>query len=475
MKNIPFAIFFWGLLFPLVSQAQTSMHDSLMEITTRLPGHAKSSTLTVSVKNGIAIMQDDIVLGPLEKLQETAQDRGLVLQDLDDRWPNGKIAFEIDGDFSPAYRDIILTAIDYINGSTNLLLYPRGSNDTYWISYEPSDVCESKIGLQDFFGQTISLQDYTINNGNGCKFPQIIHETAHAAGLWHEQCRADRDQFVDINWQNIQSDKKHNFEKSIDDNQEIGGYDFNSRMHYLPYAFAINPNIPTITRKPGMGTPTDLGNTIDYSQGDVNAINWLYATKNCALFFNLNKQIPFVKRPLFYEAALTITSNAPITSGNTVTFDATTSITLQPGFIAPEGSTFRAVMDGCNGLVHPLEDNPPDEYSGSGSYEAHLEGLLREALADKTQQVNTSFDIAVSPNPFSNSTTVRYTLPAELPVGIQLLDATGKLISTPVPTETQSEGEHQVVLEAGNLPAGMYFLVLQLGEKRETRRLVLNK
>jgi len=58
---------------------------------------------------------------------------------------------------------------------------------------------------------------------------------------------------------------------------------------------------------------------------------------------------------------------------------------------------------------------------------------------------------------------------------MSLMDATGKLVATPMPAQTQSEGEHQFTLEAGSLPAGLYFLVLQMGEKRETKRLILTK
>ena len=397
----------------------------------------------------------------------------MVIQDLDDRWPNGKIPYEIDSDFSPAYREIILTAIDYINGSTNLLMYPRGANDMNWVSYEPSDVCQSQIGLQSVFAQTISLQDYTVNNGKGCYFPQIIHETAHAAGLWHEQCRADRDQFVDINWQNIQTNKKHNFEKSIDDNQETNNYDFNSQMHYRAYDFAINSNIPTITRKAGMGVATDLGNTEEYSAGDVRAINWLYATKNCALFFNLTRELPEVDRPLYYEASLNITSNTTVSPGNIVTFDAANEIILQPGFTVPEGSTFRAVIEGCGGYEHPFSDDTPAGYAANGTYEEHLEGLLRSAEAGQAPSPGELNAMVISPNPFSGSTTVTYILPEAQQVGMQLLDATGKLVATPLLPQIQNEGEYQFDLEAEHLPAGIYFLVLQTGEKQETKRLIL--
>ena len=75
-----------------------------------------------------------------------------------------------------------------------------------------------------------------------------VHEFMHILGLEHEQKRPDRDDYVEINWSNIEEKKRHNFDMSpwpIDENA-IGEYDYLSRMHYRPDAFHINHEIPTI-------------------------------------------------------------------------------------------------------------------------------------------------------------------------------------------------------------------------------------
>ena len=44
--------------------------------------------------------------------------------------------------------------------------------------------------------------------GKGCTTKGVvIHELLHALGMMHEHCRADRDQFIWINFNNVRSSK----------------------------------------------------------------------------------------------------------------------------------------------------------------------------------------------------------------------------------------------------------------------------
>ena len=67
-----------------------------------------------------------------------------------------------------------------------------------------------------------------------------MHELMHAAGFWHEQSRADRDDYISINWSNIQAGMEFNFLKyDLRKIDHLGAeYDTCSVMHYGAYAFA---------------------------------------------------------------------------------------------------------------------------------------------------------------------------------------------------------------------------------------------
>ena len=90
-------------------------------------------------------------------------------------------------------------------------------------------------------------------------------------GYKHEQSRKDRDNYVTINWNNIDDDKRHNFDRcNVCDNQDTP-YDYGSVMHYSSHSFSKN-GYPTITTNNGEA----IGQRNGFSHYDIIGLNQLY-------------------------------------------------------------------------------------------------------------------------------------------------------------------------------------------------------
>lgn len=59
--------------------------------------------------------------------------------------------------------------------------------------------CFSSVGNRHIGKQRLSI-------GNNCdRLATVEHEFLHALGFWHEQSRADRDDYVNIMWDQIEA------------------------------------------------------------------------------------------------------------------------------------------------------------------------------------------------------------------------------------------------------------------------------
>ena len=68
-----------------------------------------------------------------------------------------------------------------------------------------------------------------------------------------------------------------------------------------------------------------------------------------------------------------------------------------------------------------------------------------------------------APNPFSQETTVAFTLAAPGPAELRVLDVAGREVAV-LTSGPHAAGRHSVTLQAGHLPAGLYVLVLQTAD-----------
>jgi Astacin (Peptidase family M12A) len=204
------------------------------------------------------IFQDDIVIAE-DSVQGAVGVRRFI------RWKDGIIPYIISPNHP--YRADILRAIETLNKNTVLWYRPTTNVGSGHIAIIHGDGCYSGIG-EPFFGdgQTVSI-------GPGCNSQGvIIHELLHAAGLFHEQSRDDRDNYVKIFWDNIQPSEKDNFEKAPWYSKDIGYYNFSSIMHYGCKDFAIDSTKKTIESIGNFA----FGQRTGLSAGDVDAIKSMY-------------------------------------------------------------------------------------------------------------------------------------------------------------------------------------------------------
>ena len=76
------------------------------------------------------------------------------------------------------------------------------------------------------------------------------------------------------------------------------------------------------------------------------------------------------------------------------------------------------------------------------------------------------------PNPFSTSTTIRYTIPKKDFVRLEVYDMLGRVVAVLV-NKAQSSGDYQVEFNALGLTSGIYFCRLQSGNFIDTKKLIL--
>ena len=269
--------------------------------TVKLPLHTSPSEITyVLDSEGMAMFEGDIVLGQghnftIEKPEphptpRTFSEYGQIgaekygkissaivirqsdgIIDRDWLWPNGVIPYHIRLNFSDTEKELIREAIDELNTRTNLNIYPTGLIMKKNIEFVKRDAVlgdaqgSSRVGRNRTSRHRIRLKE-------GFTKGTVIHEILHAAGMWHEQSRRDRDRFVDVRYENIDDDYEHNFDIHDTDAEIITPYDFNSIMHYNGWAFSQDGS-PTIVNR---STGTPVPQNTELSDYDIDGINTIY-------------------------------------------------------------------------------------------------------------------------------------------------------------------------------------------------------
>lgn len=144
-------------------------------------------------------------------------------------WTDGVVPYEFDANTTSGNQAAMRAAMDVLESVCNIAFIPRTAEPNYLH-------IQDSFGNNSFVGMVGGGQVVNIFNWNYTFI--MAHELMHALGVWHEQSRPDRADYVIIDYSKIQAGFEHNFDIQ-EDASVVGPYDFESIMHYDACGFSI--------------------------------------------------------------------------------------------------------------------------------------------------------------------------------------------------------------------------------------------
>ncbi len=187
-------------------------------------------------------------------------------------WPNGIVPYILDASLTTSLINDVNWSIDRWNSHTSetgVQFVPYDAN----VHAHSLTIKYSTNGCRNFtftnsVGGTISI---SVN----CSKANILHELGHSIGLNHEQSRQDRDNYVTINYANIDPSGTGNYTKDpTGTGLNQGPYDYLSIMHYARHDFGID----------AISAPSNvidvIGPSLIISSGDILTVKAMYGGQN---------------------------------------------------------------------------------------------------------------------------------------------------------------------------------------------------
>ncbi|XP_074654712.1 hatching enzyme 1.2-like [Tubulanus polymorphus] len=153
------------------------------------------------------------------------------------KWTNNTVVYDASRMPPWAQKKIrkVLNNLEMKVGNGCVRFVERTGNERNYVRVISGTGCYSYVGMTGAYGgQVLSL-----NLATCLREATIQHEFLHVLGFAHEHNRADRDQYIKINWNNIKPSQRLSFQIQNIHNL-MSNYTYGSLMQYGRYAFSAN-------------------------------------------------------------------------------------------------------------------------------------------------------------------------------------------------------------------------------------------
>ncbi|WP_158622199.1 M12 family metallopeptidase [Corallococcus sp. CA047B] len=250
------------------------------------------------VEDGWAVAFGDVLLGPVEQVEAESQRlrnaqpgarsgvsaSSVGYHDDDNLWPSGEVTYTFAYNFPESRKPAVWAAMAEWEKYTVIRFKWQaecdflGSCVVIRLPDDPS-TCKSVVGRLS--GRIIVANPQPLWVGPECSFGSILHELGHAIGLYHEQSRKDRDQFIQVHEQNF-ADCLDEFDKVQEDVNSP--YDYGSIMHYSRFSSCskVDPNtqnrLPLFTATQTVPSGVQIGQRAELSDSDIGGLTSMYGS-----------------------------------------------------------------------------------------------------------------------------------------------------------------------------------------------------
>ncbi|GMT36211.1 hypothetical protein PFISCL1PPCAC_27508, partial [Pristionchus fissidentatus] len=264
-------------------------------------------------------------------------------------WGTAPIPFSFAAGVDEKMKSIVRAATAFWNANT-CVNFVENAPGVARIQVVNEGGCWSSIGKTGNT-QKLSLQS------SGCdSLSTATHELEHALGVYHEQARADRDNYVRVNRGNIVNASLHNFDTHPTSNSFGLPYEYGSNMHYTSDSFFKDWRIPTLIA---------IGANVDYQNSmrghmpsflDVLKVNKYYkCDQKCANKANPCKNGGYLDVKSCSKCVCPEGLGGADCTGNpngcSVEYTATTAYTSKTVELGKYGAPERLTYDNCSYII----------------------------------------------------------------------------------------------------------------------------